>query len=211
MGHIEDAHGRFTVDMTPSFLIEVSRLPSDFTTNRLVQGYHQSSYLLIHMVIHSPILVNLTRRGSPRYSVKDGSKHDPSHDTSRRGCTGATILAGNIVDMPAHTDLASKRCQPCCGGLPTLKKEQVKDYLSRLELAWELVEQGRKIRREFKFSSFMEGMMFVNDVAAIAEDQGHHPDIYVFFKTVAIELTTHKLKGLSENDFILARKIEVCC
>lgn len=90
---------------------------------------------------------------------------------------------------------------------------EIKKYLAELKTPWEVLG-GKKIRREFKFSAkggdspFMQAMDFVNKVAVIAESEGHHPDIYIFYNTVTIELWTHAISGLFENDFILAAKIE---
>jgi|SRR3989344_1126996 len=104
-------------------------------------------------------------------------------------------------------DLLHKKCIPCEGGTPAFKKEQVKEYLSQLQTAWEVID-GRKIKREFLFKSFKEAIGFVNKVADIAEQEGHHPDIYVYYTKVQLVLWTHAIGGLSENDFIMARKIE---
>lgn len=67
---------------------------------------------------------------------------------------------------------------------------------------------GKKITREFTFKDFKEAMVFVNGVAAIAESEAHHPDIYIFYNHVRLELSTHAVHGLSENDFILAAKLD---
>lgn len=72
---------------------------------------------------------------------------------------------------------------------------------------WELAESGKKIRREFTFKDFVAAMKFINRVAKIAEKEGHHPDIAVFYNRVELVLWTHAIKGLSLNDFILAAKI----
>ena len=79
--------------------------------------------------------------------------------------------------------------------------------LKQLKLDWEVIE-GRKIRHEFKFKSFQESMEFVNRVADLAEQENHHPNIHIYYSRVVIDLTTHSIKGLSENDFIMAAKIE---
>jgi 4a-hydroxytetrahydrobiopterin dehydratase len=104
-------------------------------------------------------------------------------------------------------DLANKKCVPCEGGVPPLGKEKIKEYLSQLKSRWEVLED-KKIRKEFKFSGFPEAISFVNKVAKIAEQENHHPDIHIFYRKVVIELWTHAVGGLSENDFILAAKIE---
>lgn len=73
--------------------------------------------------------------------------------------------------------------------------------------AWKIID-NKKLSREFKFKDFKEAMAFVNHVADIAESEGHHPDIYIFYNLVRLELSTHAVGGLSENDFILAAKID---
>jgi len=112
--------------------------------------------------------------------------------------------------MVTTDSLLDRKCVPCEGGEAPLTPAEVNGYLQQLITEWE-VEDNRRIKREFEFNSFADAMVFVNDVAAIAEREGHHPDMYIYFKKVVIELTTHAINGLSENDFILARKIEVCC
>src|SRR5688572_6414159 len=101
-------------------------------------------------------------------------------------------------------------CTPCETGSAPLDHAEILAFLPTLTLDWNVVDDAR-LTREFRFGSFMESMVFVNDVAAIAEEEGHHPDMYIYFNRVVIELTTHSIDGLSDNDFILARKIEVCC
>jgi 4a-hydroxytetrahydrobiopterin dehydratase len=108
----------------------------------------------------------------------------------------------------ASMNLAEKKCVPCEGGTPPLTPGAVAKYLDELETRWENVE-SKKIRREFKWKNFKEAMVFVNKVAGIAESEGHHPNIHIFYNRVTLELWTHAVKGLSENDFIMARKIEI--
>mgnify|MGYP001616306343 CR=1 FL=1 len=103
--------------------------------------------------------------------------------------------------------LQDKKCVPCEGGTPPLRKNEAKKYLAELQGDWKIVE-GKKIQRELKFKDFKEAMAFVNKVADIAESEGHHPDIHVHYNRVMIELWTHAVGGLSENDFILAAKID---
>jgi len=103
-------------------------------------------------------------------------------------------------------DLANKRCIPCEGGtLPLPKKEAT--ALSARVPDWKITED-KKLERELKFKNFSEAMRFVNRVAELAEKEGHHPEIRVSYNRVLLELTTHAIKGLSENDFILAAKID---
>ena len=104
-------------------------------------------------------------------------------------------------------DLTQKKCVPCEGGTLPLKNEEIKKYLSQLKTKWEVVE-GRKIKKQFIFEDFKKAIEFVNKVANIAEREQHHPYIHIFYSKVTIELWTHAIGGLSENDFILAAKVE---
>lgn len=110
--------------------------------------------------------------------------------------------------MWRELNLAQKHCTPCEAGSPPLDHADVVQFLHSLNLAWN-VKDDLSIQHEFRFKSYMEAMVFVNDVAAIAEEEGHHPDMCIYFNRVVIELTTHSIHGLSDNDFILARKIEL--
>ena len=101
-------------------------------------------------------------------------------------------------------DLIKKHCKPCENGEGRLDINKIKEYLPLVE-NWLLI--GDTIKRDFKFKNFKEAMDFVNKVAGIAESEGHHPDIYIFYNKVNLSLSTHAVKGLSENDFILAAKI----
>ncbi|KKU98982.1 MAG: hypothetical protein UY32_C0009G0011 [Candidatus Jorgensenbacteria bacterium GW2011_GWC1_48_8] len=103
-------------------------------------------------------------------------------------------------------DLVSKKCVACEGGVEPFTKEQAKEYLKETP-SWRLTADGSKIEREFEFKNFKESMAFVNKVADLAESEGHHPDIHIFYSRVHLELFTHSIGGLSENDFILAAKI----
>ncbi len=102
-------------------------------------------------------------------------------------------------------ELAQKKCVPCEGGIPRLKAEEVRQYLQRVE-GWETKDE--KIHRRFKFKNFVEAMNFVNALAKIAEAEGHHPDFTVHYNQVDVVIWTHAIGGLSENDFILAAKID---
>ncbi len=103
--------------------------------------------------------------------------------------------------------LLQKKCIPCEGGVKPLGKDQIHEYLKELHTKW-LVFNMTKLRKEFRFEDFRAAMLFVNRVASTAETEGHHPDITIAYNKVIIELWTHAIGGLSENDFILARKIE---
>ena len=103
--------------------------------------------------------------------------------------------------------LSSKKCLPCEIGTPPLTKDQYEPLLKQLKLEWEVIE-GKKIKHEFKFEDFVVAMKFVNKVADLAEEENHHPNIHIYYSRVVIDLTTHSIKGLSENDFIMAAKLE---
>ncbi len=107
--------------------------------------------------------------------------------------------------MAEIINLLKKHCVPCEGGMPPFNREQIEKY-SKEAPDWKVIDD-KKIMKEFKFKDFVAAMAFVNKVAEIAEAEGHHPDIYIYYNLVRFELSTHAVKGLSENDFILAAKI----
>lgn len=104
-------------------------------------------------------------------------------------------------------DLNDKKCKPCEGGLPPLTTVEINELRKSIAIEW-AVEEGKRLRRAFFFVNFRHGMDFVNKVADLAEDEGHHPVIHVYYARIVIELWTHAIDGLSENDFILASKID---
>ena len=103
-------------------------------------------------------------------------------------------------------DLSRKFCVACEAGTPPMTREEAEEMALRVP-GWELEEN--KLLRRFRFKDFREAMVFVNRVADLAESEGHHPDIYISWNRVRLELTTHAIKGLSENDFIMAAKVNV--
>jgi 4a-hydroxytetrahydrobiopterin dehydratase len=104
--------------------------------------------------------------------------------------------------------LSGKHCQPCEGGVAPLTSEQVKSLLQAIP-AWKLVGQGKALRREWRVKDFTTALDFFQRVGKVAEGEDHHPDLHLTgYRNVAIELSTHALGGLSENDFILAAKID---
>jgi 4a-hydroxytetrahydrobiopterin dehydratase len=110
--------------------------------------------------------------------------------------------------MTDSSNFAAKKCQPCKGGTPPLDQEQSRESLAQIHSDWQLVEEGRRIRRRFRFPDFRAAIAFVNEVAEIAENEGHHPDITIVYRNVTLDLTTHAIGGLSENDFIMAAKLD---
>ena len=104
------------------------------------------------------------------------------------------------------SELASKECVPCRGGVPPLPPDQTAELLRQIE-GWS-VENNHYITRTYEFPDFVHALAFVNQVGAIAEEQGHHPDIYLTWGKVRVDIWTHKIDGLTESDFILAAKID---
>ena len=102
--------------------------------------------------------------------------------------------------------LADKKCVPCEGGIPAIEGADIENYTNQLKTKWDVVD-GKMIRREFTFPDFSAAMDFANRIAAIAEEEGHHPDLYISWGMVVVTLFTHAIGGLSENDFIVAAKI----
>ena len=109
-----------------------------------------------------------------------------------------------VMDMER---LASKSCVPCRGGIDPLSAPEARRLLEGTP-GWTLEGDGKRLRRSFEFRDFVEAMKFVNRVADLAEQQGHHPDIAIHWNKVELVLWTHKIGGLHENDFILAAKIQ---
>jgi 4a-hydroxytetrahydrobiopterin dehydratase len=104
------------------------------------------------------------------------------------------------------TDLASKNCVPCRGGVPPLAGKEL-DQLARQLPDWKVVD-GHHITRQFKFPDFRKALAFVNKVGEVAEEQGHHPDILLSWGKAEVTTWTHAINGLTESDFILAAKID---
>ena len=104
------------------------------------------------------------------------------------------------------SDLAQKECKPCDGGTPPLKGEDLRRLSEQLDEGWTIVEEKR-LEKQFSFPDFAHALEFTNRVGEIAEQQGHHPDIYLSYGAVRVEIWTHKIGGLTESDFILAAKI----
>jgi 4a-hydroxytetrahydrobiopterin dehydratase len=102
--------------------------------------------------------------------------------------------------------LTSKTCVPCRGGIPPLEEAQAQALLGETP-GWELIDDATKIRRTFSLGDFAESMALVNKVGDLAEEEGHHPDITFGWGYCTVLFYTHKIKGLHENDFIMAAKV----
>ena len=105
--------------------------------------------------------------------------------------------------------LADRHCARCTPDTPTMSEGEIRDQLRELE-GWELSQrEGRPlIARTYRFKGFLPGVERVNRIAAIAESEGHHPDLHLSYGSLTVELTTHVAGGVTENDFILAAKID---
>lgn len=103
-------------------------------------------------------------------------------------------------------DLTTKTCVPCRGGVPPLTPDAAARYLGEAP-GWQLLESATRIERRLRFGNFAETLAFVNKVAELAEAEGHHPDISFGWGYCTVIFYTHKIKGLHENDFIMAAKV----
>ena len=107
-------------------------------------------------------------------------------------------------------DLAEKKCIPCEGGIPPFDRDEIHKYLKKVD-GWDVKSNKEKsfyLIKDFKFKNFLESQNFINEVAKISEEENHHPDISFGWGYAKIGITTHAIEGLSENDFILAAKID---
>jgi 4a-hydroxytetrahydrobiopterin dehydratase len=108
------------------------------------------------------------------------------------------------------TDLKNKKCVPCEGGVPSLDLNEIHKYQKKVD-GWDVKPNEKKIyylQKNFTFKNFLESQNFVNKVGTISENEGHHPDITFGWGYAKIIIITHAIEGLSENDFILAAKID---
>jgi 4a-hydroxytetrahydrobiopterin dehydratase len=110
------------------------------------------------------------------------------------------------VSKKEASSLAAKKCIPCRGGVPPLTKKEIRKLLPQLS-RWKVIK-GHHLTKEHKFPDFASALDFTLQVGELAEEEGHHPDIYLSWGKVGIQIWTHKIDGLTESDFILAAKID---
>lgn len=105
-------------------------------------------------------------------------------------------------------ELTARKCTACEGDTPAFTAEQTAEHLAALP-EWKLSDDGKMIRRKYKFKDFVSALAFLQKVGELAEAEGHHPDLHLTgYKNAAVELTTHAIGGLSANDFIVAAKVD---
>ena len=112
-----------------------------------------------------------------------------------------------IKEVFSLSDLSNKKCTPCEVGAIPLQPEEIKNMLKDLDEGWSS-DDDKSIHKTFKFDDFMGAINFANSIAKLAEEEGHHPTLTVSWGKLKASLMTHKIKGLHENDFILAAKID---
>ena len=105
------------------------------------------------------------------------------------------------------SDLAKKTCIPCKGGVPPLKGAKLDDLLEKLKNDWKIIKEHH-LEKEYSFKNFKEALDFTIKVGELAENQGHHPDIFLAWGKVKLTIWTHKIDGLTESDFIFAAKAD---
>lgn len=103
--------------------------------------------------------------------------------------------------------LADKHCVPCKGGIPAIKGHALKELQQKISDQWQVVD-GHHLEREFKFRNFREALTFTNKVGELSDEQDHHPTIQLSYGKVKVTYYTHAADGLTENDFIMAAKID---
>jgi 4a-hydroxytetrahydrobiopterin dehydratase len=118
------------------------------------------------------------------------------------------MICNNSMKTQTSAELTGKKCVPCEGGVDACPLPFVREQLEKLP-GWYLTNNNQRIRKDWRFKNFLAGLKFFQAVAEIAEAEAHHPDLHlVEYRNVSIEIWTHAIGGLSENDFILAAKID---
>lgn len=112
-----------------------------------------------------------------------------------------------MTDQNDRTELAAMKCVPCRGGVPRMEQPEIDRWLTRLGGDWKVVDDHH-LENEYRFPDFKSALELVNRIGAIAEAEGHHPDLELAWGRVGVRIYTHKIDGLTESDFVLAAKID---
>ena len=118
-----------------------------------------------------------------------------------------TVTNRGVILINMSSDLTQRTCVPCEGGVDSLKGYALDEYVDQIAAKWRVVEEHH-LAAEFLFENFAQALEFTNQIGRIAEEEGHHPDLYLSWGRVEVKIWTHAIDGLSENDFILAAKID---
>lgn len=113
--------------------------------------------------------------------------------------------------MKIHSpdELTAKRCQACEGGIASYSREESTQQIARLDSGWQLSDDAKMISRNWKVKNFVQALKLANEIGQLAEEEQHHPDLHItLYRFLRVDLMTHAIQGLSENDFILAAKID---
>jgi 4a-hydroxytetrahydrobiopterin dehydratase len=116
-------------------------------------------------------------------------------------------FAAYVAQSPRPGSLAGERCIPCRGGVPALAGDELHALQDNLGGGWQVIEEHH-LEKTFTFPDFAQALAFTNAIGAIAEEEGHHPDIYLAWGKVRVTIWTHKVDGLTRSDFVLAAKID---
>lgn len=138
--------------------------------------------------------------------ITSSSNASASHGARQSAAPVSLSLLSPFPMSETFCDLAQGKCKPCEGGIPPLTTDEINTLMPQLDKDWSVVD-GR-LRRDFRFPDHYVTMTFVNAVAWISHQQGHHPDLTVTYNSCRVEYITHAIDGLSESDFICAAKID---
>ena len=105
------------------------------------------------------------------------------------------------------SELASKQCVPCRGGVPALQGDELATFQVQLDGGWQVIQEHH-LEREYRFDDFRQALDFTVRVGEMAEVQGHHPDLFLTWGLVKVTIWTHKIDGLTESDFVFAAKVD---
>ncbi len=113
------------------------------------------------------------------------------------------------MEVKSQSELVATRCKACEGGIPKYSKAEAEKQLRETNSSWQINDEGTMITRTWKMKNFVQALQRINQIGQLAEDELHHPDIHLTgYRILRIDIMTHAIKGLSENDFILAAKID---